>query len=119
MTDAEIEAALRNSGGFLTGAAQQLGCTHQAVSKRIAKSEKLQAIRRELDEAFLDLAETSLMRILRDQNHDKHFSAICFFLKCKGKQRGYVERSAVEHEIPEETGVILIAPPEGDDGDGA
>ena len=42
-------------------------------------------------EMALDFTEGKLMNLV----NDKEFSAICFFLKCKGKRRGYVEQTNI------------------------
>ena len=43
-------------------------------------------------EARLDLAEDKLLMNMKDRDD----TALIVFLKCKGKPRGYVERSALE-----------------------
>lgn len=47
---------------------------------------------REIDESLLDLAETMLMKAIKDGKT----AELIFFLKTKGKIRGYVERSEVD-----------------------
>lgn len=47
---------------------------------------------REVDESLLDLAETMLMKAIKDGKT----AELIFFLKTKGKIRGYVERSEVD-----------------------
>lgn len=44
-------------------------------------------------EALIDFAESKLFKLI----DDKVPSAIFFFLKCKAKHRGYVEKQEVEH----------------------
>jgi hypothetical protein len=44
-------------------------------------------------EMTLDFAENSLYSQIKDGNT----TATIFFLKCKGKERGYVEKQEVEH----------------------
>lgn len=88
ITTAQIEEALRKSGGFQSQAAKMVGISQQAVSKRIKKSKHLQIAVREIDDTYLDLAESKLINAI---NKDQSW-AICFYLKCKGKHRGYVER---------------------------
>lgn len=95
VTDIEIEEALIASRGILTAACAWLAkhrgkqIRHQSLHERINKSEKLQQVRREVDEATLDFAESKLLELLN--KGDK--TAIIFYLKCKGKNRGYVERN--------------------------
>jgi predicted transcriptional regulator len=83
--------ALRKSGGFASGAAKMLGISEGALSQRIKKSEKLRQVKTEIEEFYLDLAETKLIAKIRNED----LGAICFYLKCKGKQRGYVERQEI------------------------
>jgi len=53
----------------------------------------------EIDESFVDLAETALHQKLVE----KDLGAICFKLKCKGKKRGYIERQEIEHGLNDQT----------------
>lgn len=87
-TEKQFEDALRANGGVYVMAAKALGVTRLTVAAHVEKSPHLQAIVKESDEGNLDVAETSLMRaVVKGEAW-----AICFFLKCKGKARGYVER---------------------------
>lgn len=65
-----------------------LGVTHQAISYRIQKSPELKKVKEEIENEYLDLAEAQLIEAIRNSEP----WAICFFLKCKGKKRGYVEK---------------------------
>lgn len=47
----------------------------------------------EFDEGILDFAETMLMKNIREQKE----ASIFFFLKTKGKSRGYIEKQELEH----------------------
>ncbi len=97
VTEAEIEEAMRASKGIITAAGAWLAknkrkrISQQGLSARIAKSERLQQVRLEIDEATLDFVESKLFELLN--KGDK--TAIIFYLKCKGKNRGYVERSEI------------------------
>ena len=84
----QIEEALKLTGGFVTKAAERLGVTSQAISMRIKRSPQLQAIKDEIEKSWLDKAESKLM----DQIESGNLGAICFYLKCKGKSRGYIEK---------------------------
>jgi predicted transcriptional regulator len=87
-TEKQIEQALRKANGFQTQAGEILGISQQAISKRIKTSKRLQKVVEELNESNLDVAENELFKLVKGGN----LGAICFLLKCKGKDRGYVER---------------------------
>lgn len=91
VTPDEVEKALQATGGFLSLAAQRLGCNYKTVARRIAASPRLQEALREISDKKLDMAEAALTKAI---NAGESW-AVCFFLKCKGKQRGYVERSEI------------------------
>lgn len=97
-TNEEIADALRAAHGLLATTAQILTkvgggrkITRQGISKRISKSKDLQEVARQTSEALTDLAEQELYKLIKQG--DK--TAIIFYLKCKGKARGYVERQEV------------------------
>ena len=91
VTDEMVAAALQATGGFMALAAQRLGCSYKTVQRRVSGSTKLQAKLAEICDCKLDVAEAALMKAVRDGAA----WAVCFYLKCKGKQRGYVERQEV------------------------
>jgi hypothetical protein len=88
VTIEQIEQALIANGGWYTKAANALGVSHQAISKRVAKSERLQKAVEEVKAKYLDLAESKLLQKINEGD----LGAICFYLKCQGKDRGYIER---------------------------
>lgn len=100
VTDEEIADALIRAQGLVTfatklickarseEAGEPFSISQQAVSKRISESPGLKAVLDECDKAVLDMAEGKLLKLINEGN----LSAIIFYLKCKGKGRGYVER---------------------------
>lgn len=94
VTDEQIEEALRKTKGLITMAARWIGqtyripITHGAISLRVASSEHLRQVRRECEEDGLDFAEYKLLDLIKSGDR----TAIIFYLKCKGKERGYIER---------------------------
>ena len=90
-TQDEIAKALKAGGGLYTSAARKLGCSGQTISNYIKRSPKLQKFEREIVDENLDLAESQLLAAIKEG----HISAIIFYLKTKGKHRGYTER----HEL--------------------
>lgn len=89
LTNKQIADALRATGGFVTQASVKLGVTYQAIYKRLKNSPQLAELKREIDESTLDMAETKLIELIGEKN----LGAICFYLKCKGRGRGYIEHS--------------------------
>ena len=88
----QVAAALRSSGGIVTTAAGQLGVSHGAVFGYLKRHPELEEVRQEAIEATLDVAEGELLQQIKNGN----LTAIIFFLKCKGKGRGYIERQQIE-----------------------
>ena len=85
----QIIAALGESHGMIAPAARSLGCSRDTIRRYLAEyAEIAQAIADER-EATTDLAENKL----RDAIIRGEAWAICFYLKCMAKDRGYVERA--------------------------
>lgn len=83
-----LEAAIRNSGGNVTKAAEALDMTRSGLYSRIQKSEHLQAVLVEIRESTVDLAENVLLTALKDGN----LTAAIYITKTQGRARGYSER---------------------------
>jgi len=93
LTIKQIEDALRATGGFVSQTAKKLNCSQETIYKRVAASEHLKQVRHEIEESYLDLAESKLIKKMNEAD----LGALCFYLKCKGKHRGYVEKQQLEH----------------------
>lgn len=82
---------LQKNKGLQIYVAKALNCTRQAVSKRIRENPEIKAAYEAILEEQIDYAENLLM-----QNMGKgDTTALIFYLKCKAKNRGYVERQEV------------------------
>ena len=95
LTNEQIAEALQKAGGFVSHAAKQLGVVNSAIHNRIARSPELKTV---LDDArcvHLDIAEVELLKAMKRGEA----WAVCFFLKCQGKDRGYVEKQIVNNHI--------------------
>jgi hypothetical protein len=92
-TSDQIAQALRDSDGLISYTAQKLNCSYSTVINYLERYPELKKIREELDEKNLDVSENQLFKQIKDGNS----AAIFFHLKCKGKHRGYIERSEIEH----------------------
>ena len=83
----DIEAALINCNGLTTKAAAALGIQFFALKRAIKENATLERILENAEEINLDFAEDKLRTMI-----DKEIpSAVFFYLKCKGKKRGYEE----------------------------
>jgi hypothetical protein len=97
----EVAQALRDSRGLVTHAAERLGISRHAIAKRIKAHPSLQEVRAEAREGTIDLAEHALVTAI--QNGESW--AVLFYLKCQGRDRGYVERTEEQRNV---TGDIRI-----------
>lgn len=101
VTDKEIADALVASGGVQSSAAvwlrEKLGVIYsqQAISKRMKDNEMLQHAAAEGVQRIGDMAESKLIKAIQNDN----ISAIFFYLKCKCKDRGYVERQEINADV--------------------
>jgi hypothetical protein len=91
LTVETVEAGMKEKSGNLAAVARALGCARQSVWAFVQKHDRLKELAHDLLEAMKDNAESSLhAAILRGEPW-----AICFFLKCRARDRGYVERQEV------------------------
>jgi hypothetical protein len=84
----EIEKALIASRGIMTAASESLGVSRSTVSNRVYKSERLQKVIDEQRKSVGDFAESKLFKHIKEGN----LTAIIFYLKTIGRDRGYIER---------------------------
>ena len=104
-SDKQLAKGLEAAMGNVSVAARALGYSRSGLHLRISESKYLQEIQKDLRESMTDNAESSLNRaILGGEGW-----AVCFYLKCQGKDRGYVERQ----EVHQETKLTLSSPLEG------
>lgn len=96
-TKEQVKQALTDARGFVTKASGILGCSHQTIYNFINKYEDVREHKKLIDEEYLDLAENKLLTLVNEKN----LGAICFYLKCKGKDRGYVEKQQTELTNPD------------------
>jgi hypothetical protein len=104
VSDEEIINALKASGGFKSVAARMLGVTAPAISWRAKRSKLIAEQLRTIESEYLDIAELELLSLIRQGS----LGAICFYLKCKGKHRGYIERTEVDSRVVVGSGVLVV-----------
>ena len=88
-----VADALRQAGGIISTAAKILeaaygSCTPRTVRNYVKRHPRLAEVIEETVELNLDTAESQLMTLIANGN----IAAVIFYLKTKGKARGYVER---------------------------
>lgn len=83
-----VADALRSSAGMKAMAARKLMVDPSTISKYIKRHPSLQDVVHQCAESTLDLAESKLIQNIQDGKEPSIF----FYLKCKGKSRGYQEK---------------------------
>lgn len=90
--------ALTDSNGFRVKAAQQLGLTSNQFSRMAARYEELVELERNFLESRIDTAEEKLLQSINKGDS----RSIEFFLKNRGKHRGYGDVEADSLELSPE-----------------
>ena len=114
-TQKQVADAVMEAGGILTAAARKLGCASCTIYEYIERYPALKDVLSEARESSIDLAESELIKAIEAGN----LTAIIFFLKTRGKSRGYIERS--EHDPqrdPVTLRVVYDEPRESNAGEG-
>lgn len=88
----KVREAIIKSRGNLSHAARQLGCARYTLSAFVQRHQELEQILKDEREAIVDVAENMLYQAVTLREG----WAVCFALKCLGKDRGYVERSETQ-----------------------
>jgi hypothetical protein len=88
-TQEQMIKALEESRGLIAPAARKLGCSRDTIRSYLAEYEDIAQAMKDQTEAVTDMAEHALYQAILD----REAWAVCFYLKCKGKERGYVERA--------------------------
>jgi hypothetical protein len=94
VSDKQIIEALKSCHGFQSQACKLLekqlniSFSASAMSQRISASEEIKTALAEMLTADLDYAENKMWELIKEGN----VAALLFFLKTKGKERGYAER---------------------------
>ena len=81
--------ALEESKGLIAPAARALGCSRDTIRKYLDEYGEVAQAKLDQREAVTDMAENSLYEAIRRGEA----WAVCFYLKCMAKDRGYVERA--------------------------
>jgi len=108
-TQEQIEFALRECGGYLTGVAKMLGTTYEAIRLHIRNNADLHMAQLDYREELLDTAEKGLRKAVFAEKP----WAIKFVLARLGKGRGYGQ--TIEIDIPADSvsRVVVYLPDDG------
>ena len=90
----DIEKAIKGSSGLISTIAKRLNVTWHTAKKAVEMHD-LQHLVDDENQTLIDFTESKLLENI--QNNDT--TSILFYLKTKGKNRGYVERT--EHHNTE------------------
>lgn len=90
-----IIEAVQLTKGLISLAAKNLKCTRQTVYDYAERYPEVKAAINEAREMVIDEAEDRLFKVMNDPTNPMHVTALFFFLKTRGKKRGYVERQEV------------------------
>lgn len=80
--------ALKKSLGVVSGACDQVGISRDTHYRWMREDEEYNKKVQELSDVALDFVETSLHRQIQNGST----AATIFYLKCKGRNRGYIEK---------------------------
>lgn len=98
--------ALEQSLGIVTTACKKVGCARSTFYEYYNKDIKFKNAVDELQNMTLDFAESQLHKQIKDGNT----TATIFYLKTKGKKRGYIERQEIQMEGGFESKIIEWTP---------
>ena len=87
-------AALEKSLGIVTTACKTVGIDRGSHYNWMREDEEYKAAVESIADLAIDFAESSLHKQIQDGNP----TSTIFYLKTKGKKRGYIERQEFAHE---------------------
>lgn len=93
VSNAKIVTALKEARGLVMVAARKLGVSRQQLYRRIEANPEVREALEEARDFTTDTAEAALFKAIAAGEA----WAVCFYLKCQGKDRGYIERHQHEH----------------------
>lgn len=94
---------LKSTAGIVTPASEKCGVARSSHYKWMNEDEEYKRQVLDISDLALDLAESSLVQ----QIQDKNTTATIFYLKTKGKKRGYVEGHVVNPNRMERPNIVF------------
>ena len=99
--------ALERSLGIVTPACKEVGISRKQFYEYLKKDPKFKAAVEDLDEVTLDFAENQLLKRIKEGSE----KAILFYMKYKGRKRGYTEKIEIEGNLNQTIEVIKLIGP--------
>lgn len=90
----EVLEALERSLGIVSTACEKAGIHRSTHYDWLQSDPEYKEAVRLIEERTIDFAESHLHALIKDKNP----AAVIFFLKTKGKGRGYIERQEIQVE---------------------
>ena len=100
----DVVGAIRQYKGNISAIARAFGITRQAVYNYISNKPDLKQLIEDERESMIDDAESEIYKQIRKGNT----TALIFFLKTQGKQRGYVERNEITGKDGQEVTIKVV-----------
>ena len=97
--------ALEKSLGIVSTACQSVGVSRTTYYKYYNEDDDFKQSVDSISDIALDCAESQLFELIKEKN----VTAIIFYLKTKGKKRGYVEKQDDNSNTNNITGIKLIS----------
>ena len=101
----ELISALRSNLGVVSNACEALSISRTTYYKYYNEDSEFRSEVDNVGDSTLDFVESKLFDLISNGN----VAATIFYMKTKGKRRGYVERQEVEHNTNNITGIRLIS----------
>jgi len=106
----KIAESLKENAGLISYSAQKLGLPLDVLKYHIKKSKYLRSILFDIRDSNIDIVENEVMNRIKDK---KDPILMMFYLKCMGKDRGWVEKSEKAGDRPDRPIHIKIMPVAG------
>ena len=118
-TKKQISAAIRGCRGHKRTVMAKLGMgddNYRVLNQYLTRFPDLQEQMDRESRTGVDFASAKLFEVMSNDKHPKQVTSLIFFLKCHGKEDGWVERQQIEHSGIEGGGVMVV-PAHASEGD--
>jgi len=95
---------LEKNAGMVQSTCKKINIDRQTYYNWLKNNEEFATRVEDIYEGLLDFGESQLFKLMKEGNP----AAIFFFLKCKGKKRGYIETQKIEHSGEIDTNITFV-----------